>query len=81
VRAAGNLYAILGFLIFPFAWSIPEVLVTAELGSTYPDASGGVAWVEEAFGKFAGLVMGYLSFVSGATDTAIYPVLIIDYAI
>lgn len=81
MRAAGNLYAILGFLIFPFAWSIPEVLVTAELGSTYPDASGGVAWVEEAFGKFAGLVMGYLSFVSGATDTAIYPVLFLDYAI
>nr|POE66406.1 isoform 2 of probable polyamine transporter [Quercus suber] len=33
VGAAGPLLALLGFLIFPFIWSIPEALITAEMGS------------------------------------------------
>ena len=53
--------------------------MTAELGSAFPEASGGVAWVEEAFGTTAGWMMGYLSWISGATDNAIYPVLFLDY--
>jgi hypothetical protein len=49
VRAGGNFYAILGFLIMPFVWSLQEALMTAELGTTFPEASGGVAWVEGTF--------------------------------
>mmetsp|Transcript_13029 Transcript_13029/g.18202 ORF Transcript_13029/g.18202 Transcript_13029/m.18202 type:complete len:96 (+) Transcript_13029:213-500(+) len=30
--------------------SVPESLITAELGSTFPEASGSVAWIEKAFG-------------------------------
>ncbi|KAL3379191.1 hypothetical protein AABB24_000083 [Solanum stoloniferum] len=37
VKAAGPLLAILGFLIFPFIWSVPEALITAELSTTFPD--------------------------------------------
>jgi amino acid transporter len=55
--------------------------MTAELGSAYPDASGGVVWVEEAFGAKAGWTCGFLAFVSGATDTAIYPILFLDYVL
>jgi Amino acid permease len=79
VRAAGNYYTLLGFIIAPFVWSIPEALLTAELGTTFPEASGGVAWVEEAFGTNAGWMCGYLGWVAGATDNAIYPVLFLDY--
>ena len=79
VRAGGNFFALLGFLILPFVWSVPEAAVTAELGSAYPEASGGVAWVEEAFGQKAGLMAGYLGWVAGATDNAIYPVLFLEY--
>ena len=67
VRAGGNFYAILGFLIMPFVWSLQEALMTAELGTTFPEASGGVAWVEEAFGHGAGWMSGYLSWIAGAT--------------
>jgi amino acid transporter len=74
IRAAGNFYAILGFAVFPFIWAIPEALVTAELGSAFLDASAGVAWVEEAFGPRMGGLCGYLGWISGATDNAIYPV-------
>jgi len=79
VHAGGFLFSLLGFLLFPLVWSIPEALITAELGSTFPDSSGGVAWVEEAFGARAGFFSGYFSWVSGATDNAIYPVLFLEY--
>ena len=67
VRAGGNLYAILGFLVMPFVWSLQEALMTAELGTAFPEASGGVVWVEEAFGPLAGWMAGYLSWIAGAT--------------
>eukprot|EP00547_Thalassionema_nitzschioides_P004266 CAMPEP_0194220450 /NCGR_PEP_ID=MMETSP0156-20130528/28394_1 /TAXON_ID=33649 /ORGANISM="Thalassionema nitzschioides, Strain L26-B" /LENGTH=583 /DNA_ID=CAMNT_0038950491 /DNA_START=436 /DNA_END=2187 /DNA_ORIENTATION=- len=79
IRAGGNFYAIVGFLVFPLVWSVPEALVTAELGSTFRDASGGVAWVEEAFGENAGFMCGYLGWIAGATDNAIYPTLFLEY--
>jgi hypothetical protein len=63
------LFSILGFIIMPLVWSVPESLVTAELGSAYPEASGGVAWVEEAFGSAAGWMAGYLGWIAGATDS------------
>ena len=53
--------------------------MTAELGSSFRHASAGVAWVEEAFGESMGFMCGYLSWVSGATDNAIYPILFLEY--
>ena len=68
IRAAGNFYAILGFLVGPLVWAVPEALVTAELGAAFQDPSAGVAWVEEAFGGNVGGLCGYLGWISGATD-------------
>ena len=79
VRSSGALYTLLGFTIAPLVWSVPEAIITAELGSAYPEASGTVAWVEEAFGSAAGWMAGVLTWVSGATDNAIYPLLFLDY--
>lgn len=39
VKAAGPFYALLGFLIFPFCWCCQEALITAELGSAFPEPS------------------------------------------
>jgi amino acid transporter len=69
VRSAGFFFAILGFLIMPVIWSIPEALMTAELASAFPEASGGVAWVEEAFGPAWGWMAGKNILVSGVTDS------------
>ncbi|KAL7466270.1 hypothetical protein ACHAXS_006563 [Conticribra weissflogii] len=79
IRSAGNFYSILGFLLFPLVWSLPEAAVTAELGAAFRDPSAGVAWVEESFGETWGAVCGYLNWVSGATDNAIYPTLFLEY--
>ena len=79
VKAAGPFYALAGFILFPLLWCIPEALITAELGSAYPEPSGAIAWVEEAFGSKASLLCGYFHWVSGATDNAIYPSLFLSY--
>ncbi|THU72350.1 hypothetical protein C4D60_Mb04t11170 [Musa balbisiana] len=58
VQAAGPLLAILGFLIFPFIWSIPEALITAEMGTMFPENGGYVVWVSSALGPFWGFQQG-----------------------
>lgn len=79
IRTGGYLYTLLGFIIGPLVWSVQEALMTAELSCVFPEASGGMAWVEEAFGPMAGWMAGYLGWMAGATDNAIYPVLFLDY--
>ncbi|TYI68550.1 hypothetical protein E1A91_D08G096300v1 [Gossypium mustelinum] len=79
VGAAGPLWAILGFLIFPFIWSIPEALVTAELATAFPGNGGYVMWAHRAFGPFWGSLMGSWKFLSGVINLASYPVLCVDY--
>ncbi|KAK7400115.1 hypothetical protein VNO78_11315 [Psophocarpus tetragonolobus] len=79
VGSAGPLFAIIGFLIFPFIWSIPEALLTAELATTFPGNGGFVIWANEAFGPFWGSLMGFWKFFCGVINLASYPVLCVDY--
>ncbi|KAF3444411.1 hypothetical protein FNV43_RR14103 [Rhamnella rubrinervis] len=79
VGAAGPLLSILGFLIFPFVWSIPEALITAELATTFPGNGGFVIWAHQAFGPFWGSLMGSWKFLSGVINLASYPLLCVDY--
>ncbi|XP_027332276.1 probable polyamine transporter At3g13620 [Abrus precatorius] len=79
VQAAGPLLALLGFLIFPFIWSIPEALITAELTTAFPGNGGFVIWAERAFGPIWGSLMGTWKFLSGVINIASFPVLCIDY--
>ncbi|KAG9155700.1 hypothetical protein Leryth_003969 [Lithospermum erythrorhizon] len=79
VGAVGPLFAILGFVIFPFIWSIPEALVTAELATTFPGNGGFVIWANMAFGPFWGSMMGSWKLLSGVINLASYPVLCCDY--
>eukprot|EP00659_Diplonema_papillatum_P009706 gene9706-15072_t len=81
VGAGGSLLALIGFLVLPFVWAIPEALVTAELSTAFPEASGFVAWVETAFGPWFGFMEGYMSWISGVTDNSLYPVLFFEYLI
>ncbi|KAI3852866.1 hypothetical protein MKW92_049208 [Papaver armeniacum] len=79
VKAAGPLFALLGFLIFPFIWSTPEALITAELATAYPGNGGYVIWASEAFGPFWGSMMGSLKFLSGSINNAAYPSMMTKY--
>jgi len=79
VRSGGSCLALFGFISMFCCWSIPEAWMTAELGAAIPCASGSVAWVEKAWGPFAAWMTGYLSWISGVTDNALYPALFLAY--
>ncbi|GMH26794.1 hypothetical protein Nepgr_028637 [Nepenthes gracilis] len=79
VGAAGPLLALLGFLIFPFIWSVPEALITSEMGTMFPENGGYVVWVSSALGPYWGFQQGWMKWVSGVIDNALYPVLFLDY--
>ncbi|GAV78478.1 AA_permease_2 domain-containing protein [Cephalotus follicularis] len=79
VKASGPLFAILGFLIFPFIWSIPEALVTAELATAFPGNGGFVLWADKAFGPMWGTVLGSWKYHTGVINLATYPALCINY--
>ncbi|KAK3019948.1 hypothetical protein RJ639_002995 [Escallonia herrerae] len=79
VQAAGPLLALLGFLVFPFIWSVPEALITAEMGTMFPENGGYVVWVSSALGPYWGFQQGWMKWLSGVIDNALYPVLFLDY--
>ncbi|EPS64009.1 hypothetical protein M569_10773, partial [Genlisea aurea] len=79
VEAAGPLLAIIGFIVFPFIWSIPEALITAELSTAFPGNGGFVIWADRAFGPFFGSLMGTWRFLGGVINLAAFPSLCIDY--
>eukprot|EP00890_Picochlorum_soloecismus_P000529 jgi/Picsp_1/1477/NSC_04955-R1_neutral amino acid transport protein len=79
VNAGGPLLAILGFLLLPLAWSVPEALITSELATAFPENSGFVAWVTAAFGPWWGFQEGFWKWLSGVTDNAVYPVIFLTY--
>lgn len=77
VRFAGPLYSVIGLAIIPFVWSFPVGLVTAELSTAFPKDGGYVLWVDAAFGRFPGFLMGWVSWANGVVDSALYPALFI----
>ncbi|KAI4297803.1 hypothetical protein L6164_037668 [Bauhinia variegata] len=79
VRAGGPLLALAGFLLFPFIWSIPEALITAEMGTMFPENGGFVVWVSSALGPYWAFQQGWMKWLSGVIDNALYPVLFLDY--
>ncbi|KAD3641570.1 hypothetical protein E3N88_30794 [Mikania micrantha] len=79
VQAAGPLLALVGFLVFPLIWSVHEALITAEMGTMFPEDGGYVVWVSSAFGTFWGFQQGWMKWLSGVIDNTLYPVLFLDY--
>ncbi|XP_074273686.1 putative polyamine transporter At1g31830 [Silene latifolia] len=79
VRAAGPLLALIGFLVVPMVWSMPEALITAEMSTMFPENGGYVVWVSAALGEYWGFQQGWMKWLSGVIDNALYPVLFLDY--
>jgi amino acid transporter len=77
VRAGGPRFALMGFALL-LVWAVPEALITAELSTALPGASGSVGWVDAAFGPFWAFQKGWLGWLSGVSDNALYPILFLD---
>eukprot|EP01087_Luapelamoeba_hula_P013197 TRINITY_DN3771_c1_g1_i2.p1 TRINITY_DN3771_c1_g1~~TRINITY_DN3771_c1_g1_i2.p1 ORF type:complete len:579 (-),score=79.20 TRINITY_DN3771_c1_g1_i2:164-1900(-) len=81
LSASGPLYCLSALLLFPWFWSFPIAMATAELASIIPasEGIGYVVWIERAFGKFCSFQASYWSCVCNLLDKALYPVLFMDY--
>ncbi|KAH0850944.1 hypothetical protein HID58_095105 [Brassica napus] len=77
----GPLLALLGFLIFPLIWSIPEALVTAEPSSPQASRRTEATWSGslQRLAPSGGSRKGFWKWFSGVMDNALYPVLFLDY--
>jgi amino acid transporter len=79
VASVGPFWVLIGFVIFPLLWSIPEALMTAELSTMFPGNGGYVFWTTAAFGPRLGFMQGFWSWLSNVTSIAVYPHLLLQY--
>eukprot|EP01103_Thecamoeba_quadrilineata_P010816 TRINITY_DN243_c1_g2_i1.p1 TRINITY_DN243_c1_g2~~TRINITY_DN243_c1_g2_i1.p1 ORF type:complete len:467 (+),score=79.79 TRINITY_DN243_c1_g2_i1:139-1539(+) len=79
VQAAGPLVSLLGFIILPIIFALPQALMTAELATMMDENGGYIIWSERAFGRFVGWMSAFNRFLSNTIDMAVYPVLFVSY--
>ena len=54
------------WIITAIFFFLPYGLLSAELGSTYPDDGGIASWTERAFGEFWGVMQGWMYWINVA---------------
>ena len=79
VAQVGPGLALLMLLVVPLVWSLPEVLIVAELASALPEEGGYYRWVRRAFGPFWGFQNAWCTYLYSLVDMAIYPALFNQY--
>jgi amino acid transporter len=63
IGAGGMLYTLIGFIVVPLVWSLPQGLMAAELSLMFPSNGGPIFWVYHAFGALVGWVNAYNTIV------------------
>ena len=79
ISSVGPFWVLLGFVIFPIIWSIPEALMTSELSTMFPGNGGYVFWTTASFGPRVVFLQGAWSWLSNVTSIAVYPHLLLEY--
>lgn len=79
VRAAGPMLTLLGFVVMPFVWAVPQSLACAELSCMFSENGGAIIWVQRAFGDFAGWMNAWNRVICNLIDCALYPTLVAAY--
>ena len=79
ISSSGPGMTMLMLIVIPLIFSIPCALMNAELGSAIPLQGGYYNWVKIGMGRFWGFMEGASSWIASWLDTALYPVLFIDY--
>ena len=79
VHEVGPGLALLMLVVVPVVYSLPEILIIAELASMLPLEGGYYRWVQRAFGPFWAFQNGWLTWMYSLVDMAIYPKLFVTY--
>lgn len=81
VMYGGPLLSLVGFVVMPLMWSIPQAIMTAELSTALPDNGGYVLWAQYTFGDFCGFIAGVNGILSSLVDSTLYPTLLATYVL
>lgn len=79
VGAGGVFYCLVGLVLLPFLWALPQSLMTAELSTMMPENGGSYIWVWRALGETCGVVNAYSSLIVSLFDICLYPSLVAAY--
>ncbi|MBU4213805.1 MAG: APC family permease, partial [Actinobacteria bacterium] len=79
IGSSGVGMALVLLLVVPLVFAVPCALMSAELGSALPVEGGYYYWVKLALGRFAAFVVGIWQWLNSFLDTALYPVVFVDY--
>ncbi len=79
VASHGFARALLILALLPLLWSVPIVLVTAELTSALPEDGGFYVWIRRGLGPLAAGLAAWLALLASCCDMAIYPTLFAAY--
>ena len=79
LSSAGIGMSLVLLISIPLLLSLPMSLMNAELGSALPLEGGFYSWVKIACGPFLGFMEAILSWLASWLDTALYPVIFVDY--
>jgi amino acid transporter len=79
IGGSGPGMALVALIIVPIIFAVPCALMAAELGSAIPVEGGYYYWVKLAMGNFAAFTEGIWQWLNSFLDTALYPVIFVDY--
>mmetsp|Transcript_46259 Transcript_46259/g.148074 ORF Transcript_46259/g.148074 Transcript_46259/m.148074 type:complete len:547 (+) Transcript_46259:204-1844(+) len=79
VGAGGGVVTLVGLAVCLLVWSIPIALVTVELSCMMPEMGGHIIWVTRGLGPSYGFFNAAMAMMNNAFDTALYPVMFVDY--
>ena len=79
VGAAGALPTLIGALLLPLFWGLPQGLMTAELSNTIDQNGGYILWVNNILGPFWGWMNAWNSAFCNIFDLSLYPVMFACY--
>ena len=79
ISSSGPGMTLILLCLIPLLLPVPMALMAAELGSALPLEGGYYAWVKIAMGNFAGYMEAMFSWLASWLDTALYPVIFVDY--
>lgn len=78
VSLSGPGLAIVLLIVTPVIWSLPTVLMVAELGTAIPVEGGYYQWVKMGLGRFWAYQEGFWSWQTTWAGMAVYPVMFAD---
>ena len=84
IKSGGILYTLIGLMIIPFVYCLPQSLMCAELSSMMPSYHGYIIWVYRGydthkFGRIIGFFNAIGNVIATGLDIPIYAVLMCDY--